>query len=559
LIATDQFLANNRFPGRDTRVGVSTDIRVDLTALTGVLADLRRDVDQGLQPSTSGAKGELGDDARFGTSNASGEVHAGATDISFAASIAANNVVRHVKNALRLADTIEAAVVAYRLADSMARNTLAKVDPAIAAVEAPPATSTDTGSLTPAFVGPLPSVTLPIQALTSAAYCTNWGAYDTPRLSSMVRPEVSDAAWAQMQAFRKLGDALDEQHRRLIVLRQRLSSAWGSSQAGEEMLKAWDQHMASVASDATCAQITSVALNGILTVLADTKVKLQKQQETWDRVTTDFVPEAWDHKAQETNEASRKIMADAEAAIRDYRQMIKVPQQAKGIFRDQSESPGDTSGEVADKAAAGPAAGAPAPSSARAAEDRNKSASGNAQEGGGVAASGRSKIPPPVPGILPTEGPNLSGGPVQLPVSVSNPPSLLAVPPGVIPQAPNGGAYILPGAWPGAGRLLPMPASDAVPSSRLGPSSPISGQGGTGMYGFPAAGVGQADANRSNRQRMATEQWEIARGGPSVIGTAKPWYKIDEEEEGEDPVERLEQWIKIVGTPWDLNPDEGAS
>lgn len=530
-------------------MGVSTGIRVDLTALTGVLTDLRRDVDQGLQPSTSGASGDLGDTAKFGDRAVSGEVIAGATDISYAASIAANNIGVHVGNALGLADLMQAAVMSYQLADTLSSNKFAPFEPAVAptSLALTPA-SIDADGLTGRFVGPLLNAKFPNQALTAAPHCTQWASYDTPRMWSMVSDEVSVAAWAQMQAFQKLAQAFDEQQRRMLVLRGRLSDAW-DAQSAESTLEAWDRHINALASDAACVHATSMALEGILTVLANTRKKMQRQKDTWNNITQDFMLEAWDHKAAETDEESRRIMAEADSAIRDYRHMIKVPDQALRLDIDKVEHLIDEPGSERQKSTSGSSTSNHGAESEG--EDSNVSASSQSTR------PGNGRVPPPLPGTPIADGPGLSGSSVVVPVAQENPPSILPIAPGAVAQLPQGGAYMLPGPWSSVGRILPMPTPEGTSLGRLGPTSGSGSPAGTGMYGVPSGGYASKNSAHENRQRMGTEQWEVAKGGPTIIGTAQPWYKAEDEGEHDDVVERLEQWIKVVGMPWDLEKGDG--
>jgi len=58
---------------------------------------------------------------------------------------------------------------------------------------------------------------------------------------------------------------------------------------------------------------------------------------------------------------------------------------------------------------------------------------------------------------------------------------------------------------------------------------------------------------------MATEQWEVATGGPAVIGTPQPWFIDEREEKKSDDFDRLEKWIRIVGTPWEMEIQDGGT
>jgi len=52
---------------------------------------------------------------------------------------------------------------------------------------------------------------------------------------------------------------------------------------------------------------------------------------------------------------------------------------------------------------------------------------------------------------------------------------------------------------------------------------------------------------------MATEQWEVAKGGPSVIGESRPWKIEEADESAEDILDQFEKWIKVKGFPWEVD------
>jgi hypothetical protein len=521
-------------------VGVSTGIRVDFSALNGLLAELRRDVDQALAPSTRGTAQELGDIAKFGGSSASGEVIAGATDVSYAASIAAYNVGVHVDNAYAIANVIGFALAGYRAVDAVASSEFSASSTASTSEPAP----VGSNGLTPVFVGPLPAPQIPVQALQPSPHALNWHAFDTPRMWTMVASEASEAAWAQMHAFRRLSELLYDQHRRMLAMRERLVSAWSPRGAGAEVLAIWDQHATALASDAMCADLTSKAMGGILQTLSDARIKMTRLYDDWRHITTDFMPEAWDHKAEKTNDKARVVMVEAEKAVGDYRKQIAVPDQALPVIVYQTES---TIVDGSDTTEPGSSTGKPAPGQSR--DPRPTRPLTPPFE--------RPSSPPSLPGTQPVlDSPGLAGGTAPVPLSPVNPPSLLPIPPGASSVAPAGGAYVLPGPWVGAGRVLSMPSPSIGTGVSARPNAVSPNSGTHGLYGLPFVAGGRASTEPA-RQRMATEQWEVASGGPSVIGIAQPWYTEEIDEMDRDPLEQFEEWVKIVGLPWEAK-DEGG-
>jgi hypothetical protein len=64
-------------------------------------------------------------------------------------------------------------------------------------------------------------------------------------------------------------------------------------------------------------------------------------------------------------------------------------------------------------------------------------------------------------------------------------------------------------------------------------------------------GAGSSAAGAPNRQRMATEQWEIEEGVPPVIGEMGPFF-VEPEEVDEDERLRVEfeGWYNRLMLPW---------
>lgn len=530
-------------------MGVSTGISVDLAALSGLLSELRRDVDKALSPSTRDTAHELGDTARFGGACASGEVIASATDVSYAASIAAYNVGVHVDNAYAIAGALGFAVTGYAAVDAVAGETFGAHAHAHANAGALAGSSSAGGpdGLTPVFVGPLPAPKIPIQELQPTPYALRWKSFDTPRMWTMVAGEASAEAWAQMHAFRRLSDLLNDQHRRMLALRERLVTAWTPRGAGAEMLAVWDKHATALASDSMCAYLTAKAMEGILQTLNDAQIKMSRLNDRWRHITTDFVPEGWDHAAEETNKKARVVMIEAEKAVADYRKGVAVPDRAERIIHADEGVIVDGGGRNGDGRQTNGDDGT-----------TSSSAEGKGRDETQVPRKGGRVVVPSLPGTSPVvDSPELAGGPQPVRVSPSTPPSLLPIPPRVSDVAPGGGAYILPGSWSGGGRVLPMPYSSSANSANAYGRQVGPGVGSPGMFGMPGVPGAAAGAREtSNRQRMATEQWEVAKGVPPVIEPPKSTAEDPSEDAPTDEeLADYEKWYERVSAPWRLPPE----
>lgn len=524
-------------------MGVS-GVRISLDKFGEIMASLRLDVDKALAPSATQAVSSLGVSAAFGTRSLSGELQAAVQATTDAIALFADNVNVHIGNADGLLEAAHKTLSNYHAADLESARFVATTAPA--AQDESTTANSDEG-LSAAFIGPLPPLQAPIQ-IPPAGFCTAWDAYDVPRIWSSVNGDAAGEAWQQLDSLRRLGSTLEVHYRRLIALRQPLADAWSPTPGGaaEAFLATFDQHAAAIGQDAMCATTTAKALNEILTVISTTRGKIAKLSENWNSVTHDFWPEWWDGAAAETNDKARKVMMEADVAIADHRKSVLVPNGAAPlVFKQGTEIGGGTTTSST--------------------ETRHQSTSDTSRP-----ASPRATTPiPPLPGINPVDssGPVLSGGlPVPVGVTPSTPPSVLPIPPGVSPLAPNGGLYVLPGPWARAGNILQMPVPPSVTrtaTSPFGGPRPTATTGGAGGSTpmMTAAGGGPAgqSSRRGKRQRMGSEEWEVAEGVPPVIGDPPPPLPPDDEGQ-ETPTSELEdefqRWFGRIAEPWEGTKNE---
>jgi len=374
--------------------------------------------------------------------------------------------------------------------------------------------------------------------------CIAWGtAYDVQRMHDILRRDDLDEAWSQVGALRLLGQTLEGHYRRVLELRPKLAESWpagGSMTAGEAQHQL-DEHAKAVWQDAVCAQTTAKSLDGIVSAISQAREKMTPLYDRWRSVTKDFIPEDFDHAAKQLNVQGRQVMQELDTTVADLRTQIYWPEMAQQSLGDPESS----------RVISG--------SSTSGGSSSSTSTTGEAVGGG---PSSSSRPVPPIPGRNTVEGPVLSGGVTPVGVSASTPPSTLPIPPGVLPGAPNGGAWVLPSPITGAaGRLLPAPGRGstgmaASTSGALGAAARTaasSARGASGMMGVPVGSYGGAAGSGagSNRQRMATEQWEVSHGGPPVIGEAGPFLQEEEpQDEAEAAREEFEDWYNRVALPW---------
>jgi hypothetical protein len=533
----------------------SSHIAINLQAVTSLFSALRSDVDAGLVPDSMRACGAVGDRARFGDRSPGGHVKTGAVATTLTTAAYATNVGVHLKNARNLIAAVERILANYRSSDEVA-STMA-TSAMMESNEFPDESTSATATALPAgFVGPIASPRLPPQP-TYQVDDMRWLAFDVPRLWSVLKDEGAPQAWEQVMAYRKLGEVLEGHYRRLLAMRPNLAEAWptGGSTSAQEFHTLFDDHAKAVWADAVCAQTTATGLEGVIKALTEARDQIKPMYESWQNVTTDYYPEWWDAAAAKLNDRAREVMTKMEAAVADHRTNIILPVAVAPL------------GVVDDKIFISQ----PAPTTANASGELGTkpliaNSLGKANNVGGPSSSYVMPAPigwstsnsiPPIPGVHPIGSPVLSGGTFPVGISPTTPPSVLPVSPGVLAEAPNGGLWVLPGPGVGSsGRLLAKSNPRAVSAGNLAPT-PIRGAAGiapaNSLVGVPLGGSpGGGSATPGDRRgRMATEQWEVAKGVPSVIGEREDSDEPDAMQSDEEGAQvEFDQWFARLAMPW---------
>jgi hypothetical protein len=86
--------------------------------------------------------------------------------------------------------------------------------------------------------------------------------------------------------------------------------AWSLWRAADEFLRVIDEFRAELLSDAACSRQTAYALNDTVDALVKARDQIRELKTQWDNVTTDWVPEWWDHEAADLNDKARQIMVE---------------------------------------------------------------------------------------------------------------------------------------------------------------------------------------------------------------------------------------------------------
>lgn len=156
-------------------------------------------------------------------------------------------------------------------------------------------------------------------------WCTDWAAYDVPRLWAMVSTEDSSEAWAQVSAWFRLRDAVDDQRERLAACRQALIAVWPPerSEASTAFLAVLDELVGSMTDTVAAADSTARGLAGVLESLATAKKQIKPLYDEWVARSTDLTPRWIDGAEDELNAKARAVMVEAESAVAHFTPMIK--------------------------------------------------------------------------------------------------------------------------------------------------------------------------------------------------------------------------------------------
>jgi len=157
------------------------------------------------------------------------------------------------------------------------------------------------------------------------SWCTNWAAYDVPRLWEMVAGEGSRTAWQQVSVWWRLSQALHAQCERLAAVRDAVVRAWPPerSEAARRFVEVLDGLVTSLRQAGYAAGSTSLGLAGIVRVLAEAKAQIEPLYERWRAVSGDVVPAWWDGAEEDLNEQAREVMARAEVEVAEYAELLK--------------------------------------------------------------------------------------------------------------------------------------------------------------------------------------------------------------------------------------------
>jgi hypothetical protein len=366
----------------------------------------------------------------------------------------------------------------------------------------------------------------------SSSWCTNWGAFNTPRLWAMVSDEDDPDAWRQVAAWGEVAGAVQEHRARLVQARDALTAAWPPEQNGaaRAFVTELNTLIARMDTAQTDADTTATGLANILEALRTAKTEIQPLYEQYKDKNSDWVPGWWDHAEDDIDKKALDQMIKAEQTVEQHVAQLKVPDpytmDPKGgrIMTDPPSKGADSTG----------------------------TGSSSAAQGTGSSSTRAVPVPhdpvPPMPGQDPIapDGSGADGSPGSgdhgsgstNPGSTVGGPGLAGVitPPGTTP--PTGtppGTGVLPSTGGAPGSVSPVIGGNPIPGVYPGPGSggALPAEGGTlgnvkagGLRGVTAAsevppglGGGYARGGRPMSTRGALPSGAVI--GESVGGGAR--------------------------------------
>jgi hypothetical protein len=350
----------------------------------------------------------------------------------------------------------------------------------------------------------------------TSSWCTNWGAFNTPRLWAMVSDEDDPDAWRQVAAWGEVAVAVKDHRARLVQARDALTAAWPPEQnaAAQAFVNELDTLIGRMDIARQDADTTATGLANILEALRTAKNQIQPLYDEYKSKSDDLVPNWWDHAEDGIDEKAQAVMIAAEQIVEQNVPQLKVPDPytmdpkgARGGFEPMGDgnstgsSGTGTSGRSRDTTVVpvphdpvppmpGHDATVPSSSGGSGPDGSGPDGAGGGGVGGGGSSGG-------------SGGGGMVGGPALAGATPPPPPGAPPVapsgapPPGVLPSSgPTSGISPVTGApMPG---LLPGGLPGGVGPGGVGPggAGPGGKTGGSGLTGPTGVGGGYARGNR---------------------------------------------------------------
>ncbi|WP_433297888.1 hypothetical protein ACQP2F_42095 [Actinoplanes sp. CA-030573] len=162
----------------------------------------------------------------------------------------------------------------------------------------------------------------------TSSWCTNWGAYNTPRLWSMVMDEDENAGRDQVSAWRTLAGSVRSQRQALLTARADLVAAWPPEEnaSSAAFVNELDILIGKLDAASADADSTGSGLDNIVTAIQTAKTTIKPLWEKYKDKSDDWVPNWWDHAEDDIDKEARNAMITAERAVEDSVAQLKVPE-----------------------------------------------------------------------------------------------------------------------------------------------------------------------------------------------------------------------------------------
>jgi hypothetical protein len=165
------------------------------------------------------------------------------------------------------------------------------------------------------------------QPASTPGWCTNWEAFNTPRLWAMVAEEDDPEAWKQVAAMGAMADTLKDQRNRLMRASEALMDAWPPDQneAAESFRTQVKTLLFRMTDTEGKANTTAAALGHVLEALRGAKAEIEPLYQRYLDKSDDLVPGWWDHAEEDLDKQARLHMINAERSVAQHAEEIKTP------------------------------------------------------------------------------------------------------------------------------------------------------------------------------------------------------------------------------------------
>jgi hypothetical protein len=165
------------------------------------------------------------------------------------------------------------------------------------------------------------------QPASTPGWCTNWDAFNTPRLWAMVADEDDRETWKQVSAMGAMADTLKDQRSRLMQASDALMNAWPPDQneAAESFRTQVKTLLFRMNDTESKANNTAAALGHVLEALRRAKAEIEPLYRQYLEKSDDLVPDWWDHAEDDLDKQARSHMINAERSVAHHAEEIKAP------------------------------------------------------------------------------------------------------------------------------------------------------------------------------------------------------------------------------------------